>query len=691
MDEPDGVLAEELKPVIERIVKESGEDKAKALEMMKRVYQWDIGDKESIYRKKNFPIGALQDQNNEICRHYPLAWMWKQAMMAMLIDEAKVSFRGSYGQKTERHADLGNAFFEAFRVEMGWDEKMTTAYEYGLMFGGAVAGVYVDTLKYFPDKIPALRVFHPWQYDSTRNRTFKDAPEKLLTFYLEKSELKQIHPDLEKQIDALKKPAIRLSFGSGSGLDNKRISAYQDMPTPWGQTTRELGENAVELTELWQRDTTKKRVSRETDTEMARKENDTIIEALATGQGMADSTMWYDRSQFHRDHLAIHKALESDLERMRTKLGSDMFMVDALLEELRLHMAEHERGTHLIDENEEGYIWTYERGWRYSLVANGELLIYDGESPWYTEHNITNPPFVQLLMVPDPLNVWGPSWEYRMCDLNAAASAGMNRIEDIFYSRDEKLVIATDMIEGGVEGITNKSDEPIKVKSGAVHEAVTVLKGAGVEASTFNFLRQQMDILQQAAGIQDPAIGKPGKNVRSAQQLQGLIGQSQSMANQYLRRIMPEIKKLGIMVWQVCVSIGIDQDYLQATIAEIGQGLSIEELQNIENAPFRIEATIKSAEARSIEEKRQAIDSVIPRLMELYHAAEVPAVATKIGEMIAKIYEDEIPGLEQINSEMSMEYQNFMAMMMGAQEQTQGQIPPDMGAEGVSNQELSLA
>jgi hypothetical protein len=354
-------------------------------------------------------------------------------------------------------------------------------------------------------------------------------------------------------------------------------------------------------------------------------------------------------------------------------------------------MAEHERGTHLIDENEEGYIWTYERGWRYSLVANGELLIYDGESPWYTEHNITNPPFVQLLMVPDPLNVWGPSWEYRMCDLNAAASAGMNRIEDIFYSRDEKLVIATDMIEGGVEGITNKSDEPIKVKSGAVHEAVTVLKGAGVEASTFNFLRQQMDILQQAAGIQDPAIGKPGKNVRSAQQLQGLIGQSQSMANQYLRRIMPEIKKLGIMVWQVCVSIGIDQDYLQATIAEIGQGLSIEELQNIENAPFRIEATIKSAEARSIEEKRQAIDSVIPRLMELYHAAEVPAVATKIGEMIAKIYEDEIPGLEQINSEMSMEYQNFMAMMMGAQEQTQGQIPPDMGAEGVSNQELSLA
>ena len=684
-NEPEGVLSTDIKPIIDRVIKESDEDKTKALEMMKRVYAWDVGDKASIYSKTDYPVGAKQDtDSDEVCRHYPLAWMWKQAMMAMLIDEAKVSFRGSYGQNTTRHADLGNAFFEAFRNEMCWDEKITNAFESALMFGGAVVGVYVDALRFFPDKIPALRVFNPWQYDSTRNRVFKDAPEKLVTFYMEKAELRQIHPDLTKQIDALKKPAQFRGGGRGDFTGSNRLSVYQNMPTPWGESTRSLSENAVELRELWQRDTTKKRISRSADNQKARDENDLLIDAYARANAAFDTTMWFDKSQFHRDHIAIHSAQMSEFERLGLKPGSDISLLSMLIEELRMHIQEHARAADAIEESEEGYIWDYERGWRYSLVANNELLIFDGESPWYEEHGIVGVPFVQFLMAPDPLNVWGPSWYYRLCDLNAAVSAGMNRIEDIFYSRDEKLVIAPDLIEGGIEGITNSSHEPIKVKSGAVGEAVTILKGAGIEASTFGFLREQKDMMQQAAGIQDPALGKPGSNVRSAEQLQGLIAQSQTQSNQYLRRIAPDIKKLGIMVWQICTSIGIDQNYLQETLADIGQGLTAEELTMVEDAPFRIEVTIKSAQARSIEEKRQAIDSVIPRYMELYHGAEIPQVAKKIGEMIAKIFEDEAPGLTQFNAELSAAYQEYLQGMADAQAQAQAE-------QQMPNTQLSVA
>lgn len=671
--DPDSEFSKVILPLQNRLLKEGSQDKKQHIECLEEVYNWWSGNKDKIYKG---PGDSTEGNSRKTVRHYPLLWSYVEIMKAILIDEIKVWFTGKFRQNKEYLGDVGNAMFEAMRDPMHWDDRVAGAIEQMIMFQEGIIGPYVDQIELLPDKIPALRIFNPWQTYSTRGRRFKNAPERLVVTFLEKSELIPLYPHLAEEIENIAPWSKDQDDETMKSHGNDRISAYHDLPGAYGDHSR-LSENALKIDELWWRDPTRKRISRSANLAGARSENEQLINYLGSPNGpVPDSTLWILDEDFHDDHIPIHEGWlsmqdGSEFSRINPELSK------ATIEEMKTHVEEHKIKAKIWKTEQQGYVFVYSRGWRYALIANESILLEDTESPWLDEFGIVGPPFASFDMCEDPLNVYGKPWAQRLIDPNAGYSAFMAYAEDTFISRGNKLVVDSAAVKGGVKGITNNPNEPIEVTAqGDVRTAVMNLPMASISGEVFQFMNEMKSILEQTAGVHDPMLGKPGSNVRSAAQLKGLISQNEFIINFYMKRILPAIKKLAIMTWQVGVGIGLDSDYLEPVLNGVMADFGVEELEELENAQFTMNVKVKSGGSTTMEERRNVIEIVAPKFQELY--AGLPGANNIIAEEMAKVYEEDFPGLKIMQQKLAQLQDQMMAA--GAPPGEPGADTADTGA-----------
>jgi hypothetical protein len=683
-DKPAGDLADDVLPIIKRVQKEGEEDKGEFYNSLERVYYWWTGAKDEIYdgREDDSEIEGDSTSSEQAVRHYPLLWSYVEVMKAILMDEIKPYYVGKFRSGRGHMGELGNAVFEALRLPMKWDDAISDSIENMIMFYQGVIGPYVNYNKYWPDTVPGIRTFNPWFFHQTRGCTFDEAPERLLLARAEKSELIQMYPHYASQIEKLtswdqsKEESVRENKG-----DN-RMSAWHNLPGPYGKKRKRFSENAIKLSELWYRDTTRRRINRDDNIKKAQDENDLLIEFLSNPQGdIPDSTMWFADEDFHDDHIAVHEAwvaMQDNSAWMRFYPE----IANQVVEEMKLHIEEHKRKKAIFPTERQGYVFEYARGWRYSLVANEELMLEDGESPWLDEFDIVGPPLTSFSMLKDPVEVHGEPWAQRFVDLNATYSSFMNFMEDIFESRGDKLVVDESGLEGGIAQVTNHPREPIRVKSNRdIGEVIKSLGGAKPPPELFHYMTEVRGVLEQAAGVHDPILGKPGSNVRSAEQLRSLVSQNQVILNYHLKRIVPAIKELCIMTWQVAVGLGLDKDYLDTQVNGILVDFELDELEELEDAPFTVNVKIRSSGLTTLEEKARVVENVTPRFLELY--GHVPGSNDVIAEEIAEIYSEDVPGLKAMQKRLAALQAQFLQQQQ--QEQEAAALAAEVGgAEGLT-------
>jgi hypothetical protein len=678
-------FADDILPVIKRLRKEGEEDKSDFYDACKRVYYWWDGTKSKIYTGS--PDGNLnndqQSSDQAVIRHYPLLWSYVEVMKAILLDEIKVLYTGKFKQGMEHIGDLGNAVFDALRIPMRWDDAIAKSIENMILFYEGVIGPYVNYNTFHPDTIPGIRTYNPWGYYQTRGCHFINAPERLLVDTIERADLIQIFPSKATDIENLK------SWGSDSEAITKvksgssDLSLLSDLPGPWGDE-KKFSDNSIRLHELWQRDTSRTKNSEKADIEKARQENDLYIDWLGMDGGPQgappDTTYWLEDQDYHDNHIPIHRgwvAMQQNSEYMRMYPEATRMA----MQEMELHISEHEDKKEIYPTGRQGYVFTYSRGWRYSLVANEKLLLADGESPWLEEFGIVGPPFTVFGMNADPLNVWGNPWAQRLVDLNANYSSFMNYIQEVFESGGDKYAVKPEGLEGGIKGMSNHPREPFKVKSSeSISDVIQSVRGPGLNPQLFTYLHEMRDILEQAAGVHDPMMGKPGSNVRSAEQLRGLVSQNEFIVNYHMKRIIPAIKELAVMVWQVAVGLGLDKDYLKPVINGIMVDYEVDQLAELEEAPFTVEVKVRSSGLTSTEEKRQIVEQVIPKMLELYPG--LPGANDIIAQELVEIYGDDFPGLKNMAKKLAQAQKQMMEQAAAAQNAMVPGGEPGMGPGG---------
>lgn len=664
----------ELKPsdddAVKRMIeieKDSFEDRADYYKMIQQVY-YHLSANIAELRKGG-------GKSNQSERYIPALWQYIANITAIISSQEiypKYIAKLHQGENVGV-AELANAYFASWREVMGWDDSMDRIIATMITAGGCVAGPYINKVELFPRQIVSIRTFNPYQYHHTRGRTWNNSPEKLLIYYLDKAELIGIYPQFEKQIADLQPVNISGADGSG-GKGGGVVSAFENLPKQHQRDVR-LSRRAIKVSEFYLMDTGFRKIPKEEDREKAYDENDEFLKAIKESIELPDIDEMIFNYQYHDQHIQVH---QDQVELINRHLWQPEMheTVNRVLDLLNQHIQAHKVRAKNIPVEKQGHVYDYEYGWHYIIILNDTLVVDNGSHP-FTEYGIRRPPLVEYTVEKDVFHERAIPLAYQLVDLAGGIMSAFNMTEDILKSRLPKLIAKKGVIK--VKQLTNAPDEIVEFEGQDLHSSIMELPQAHVDSGVFIFLKQLLDGIEEGSGVFAPMRGKPGSNVRSAKQVEGLQDAGLIMTDARMSRIKPLIKRMAIDAAMMMNKITPPDEVLTPIVNGITRFISQDQLKNIQELPFAIDIVAMPGTRRISDERRQHIIEIAPVLNQMMQGnPKTPAI---IAKGIGEVFKDEVPEIAAMVSELTQSWEQFIQ----AQTAPPGS-PPEQGGESPPGQ-----
>jgi hypothetical protein len=677
LPERDSELLEEIRTI------ETGaaEEKSVYLDFAKQAYYHFVGDKDKIFGE-----GTKQSQTLQAKKHYPSITQYANAMIGILTGgRVYPKYISKYSQGQGQSAELDNALFDIYRTLADWDVQMERILLTMLMVGGCAAGAYVDPIRKFPQKIPGIRTFNPYQFHCTRRRRFNEAPERMLSYNLDTMELIAHYPQHAEEIKKLPRSIYDESTKQRSGIPDDVVSGLQ-YPVVFGQENR-LSPNAIKIREFWKLVTTFHRTDEKKDRELAIRETnlltDAITETLPEVDDYPDVSGWAKNEQFHGgNHLRVHQRAYDDIKGTPWDLGyrESAQRVMGLLQD---HIDEHKAKSALLRSDREGYVYDYEAGWRYVVILGDDFIVEDGSSP-VLDYGITTCPLYEFNLAEDPLNPRMTPWLVNLLDMGRSINSCFNRMEDLFNTRSDKLLVKQGATS--LKNFTNAPDEIIEIAASMdLTGSVMPLKGTEPGPALFQQLNELRSAMEAGAGLYGPMLGKPGSNVRAAKQLEGLQGANAVQTDARLTHIEPQIKKLATDFAMIARKLRPPEEILAPVIDGMMVDVDLDKVFQLQNTPFAIDVIIKPGANKINDEKRNLILSLGPVIMNIItNPALLPGMGELICEAIVKPFGDEFPEIRNLPTKLAKIKEEAMqaAQTEAAAKQAAGEVAAETASPG---------
>lgn len=656
------------------VEKNSNEDRADFFKQIKIGYAHMRSAKEFLRKGGGKP--------NQSDRFIPVVWQYVSNVLAIITSqEVYPQYKMKLHQAENVHqAEISNALFESCREIGRWDETMDLALMTMLVASGCVVGPYLDKVERHPKQIVALRCFNPLQYHCTRGRSFNYAPERMLTYYLDKRELIAYWPQFTSQINELQ-TVKNLSDDSGGVHGSNKVSAIHALPLTEGRE-EQISPNAIKVSEMYMRDFGFRSIPKEEDAETAYDENDEFLDSIKAEIGVfPDPVAMIEVYHRHKQHIRLHTD-QANMIMNQPWQPQDQVVVGRVLDLLGQHVELHKKYDSEIPEENQGHTYNYERGWHYAVTLNDELMVENGNHP-FLEYEIITPPLRELTMEVDAFQDRPVPFAFQFADMAGGLISAYNMTEDILKARLPKIIARKNAIKK--ENLTNAPDEIIEVETGgSLSEAIQTLEQTSPSPAVFQYIRETKESLEEGSGIFAPMKGKPGGNVRSASQVERLQDAGLIMTDSRMTRLKPSIKLIAIDYAKMLRKILPPEEVLDTVIESINRYVDMADWKKITDIGFSIEVVMKPGNRRISDEKRRAILEIAPVLKNL--VPEVPTAGGLIIKTIGEIFKDESPELAKLAEDIIAAQQE---MMMKAEEMAkiaaaQGGLPGTQGQNGPS-------